>query len=738
VAAWKHIAGCRTIAMLAAAWPVAGAEIARAQPAAPSQPALTASAKPNTVGDGRRAVPVSVSGGPVADEAELADYPALPVVDCDAAAVLAATHEHAPAVLAPAVRKPRTVACTARHRGAATSFNLELRPPSAGLFAEVSPPRANAGDPQVTLRPFVASGQGVRAAGALRAEPSAGSLSASAGGQLVLNLPEGKAPRAIAVAMMDGARAGAVFLPLVGRTMLPIETRPRTNVRVRIAGRWFGPVYARRRKIELPIEVPPGAWIAVTRATDRRDNAKESLADLQTPSLPRMAAVLAADQARAGESLKVVVALASPRGGPGDRKAKLVASAKLGKLTSPKSKGGGVWLLEYRAPTSPGQDLIEIRVADDPSAGSAVVDLPVVAGPPARLTVTVPQRRYGPGEVLTGSVAVSDQYGNPVAAAAVDIALGDVKAVGVPGEKGASFSLRVPTVLPEDGTLTVVASAGSVRSEAAVKSRPDAPASAKLSADADGRRARVRANIRDAHGNLSVQGDFEVLVAGATMTGIVRKKGRFRFGLIAHESARVAEIRVMAQGRELGHSRVEFAPPHRAYVLGAYATGGWLDNGGELSVPRGGVGAGLRKGFGPIEWAVLVGAEVYTFDDQVRQEIAGVEREVTRSLRALAIPVQLRGRLPLTPRIGAALGVAVLPVGADAALSSDFQQEDENRTWILGLRAQASLDVKLGPGRVVIAGTVGSARLSDGPLIGNIEGWGLLAGYEWWVLDLSR
>jgi hypothetical protein len=315
--------------------------------------------------------------------------------------------------------------------------------------------------------------------------------------------------------------------------------------------------------------------------------------------------------------------------------------------------------------------------------------------------------------------------------------LGDVDVATSPTETGATFRTNLPNRLPDDRKLPLIARAGDARKEVAVATRADPPVSASLSADPDGRRARVSLKVLDQHGNLAARESFEVRATNANVGRIARKRGRFRAGLVAHDSARFAEVAVVVGDRELARTRVAFSPPHRAFVVGAFAAAGWLHNGGDISVPRGGVGAALRKGFGPIEWALLVGAEGFSFEDSQRQEIAGAERDVSRSLRALAVPVLVRGRLPLTRRLGAALGAGIVPVGADASLTVDFQETDEQRKWVLGVRALASLDARLGPGRVMLTGTLGRARLSGGPLVGNIEGWGVLAGYEWWPLDLG-
>ena len=47
------------------------------------------------------------------------------------------------------------------------------------------------------------------------------------------------------------------------------------------------------------------------------------------------------------------------------------------------------------------------------------------------------------------------------------------------------------------------------------------------------------------------------------------------------------------------------------------------------------------------------------------------------------------------------------------------------------------VDVSFGRGRIALGGSVGTARLVEGPIRGEIEGHSLFAGYEAWWLDIG-
>src|SRR5207253_375887 len=110
----------------------------------------------------------------------------------------------------------------------------------------------------------------------LRAGVSAGRIQ----GDSRIVFPPGRAPRALAVALIDADGEGAAFLPLPGRTQLHLESKRGALLSVRVAGALFGPVRAPDGKATLPVSVPPGVRQGVVRAVDRVGNARELPIDL--------------------------------------------------------------------------------------------------------------------------------------------------------------------------------------------------------------------------------------------------------------------------------------------------------------------------------------------------------------------------------------------------------------------------------------------------------------------------
>jgi hypothetical protein len=162
-----------------------------------------------------------------------------------------------------------------------------------------------------------------------------------------------------------------------------------------------------------------------------------------------------------------------------------------------------------------------------------------------------------------------------------------------------------------------------------------------------------------------------------------------------------------------------------------------MTNGGALSAPRLGAGLGLRRRFGPLEGAALLGLDALWYHDQIATDVAGAQRPVSRHLFALGIPLLLRARLPIFRRWGAALEAGPVPTFAWTSASSDVSGTQRLLSLRPGVRARATIDFSLGRGRITLGASWGSAHLVAGPLRGEIEGRSLFAGFEAWLLDIG-
>jgi hypothetical protein len=685
------------------------------------------------VGDGRTAIPVEISALP-ATGAKVKELPVPEVatVRCVGASAMAAVSKLSPAVLAPVVTRPTNLECVARSRTIESTFRLAVRPPPPGIYASAAASDVRSTARELVLDPFVWDGKARLPPSSLRFAASDGAIS-SRSGKLVLELT-GNGPRLVAIALADGNRLGAAFVPVTGVTTIPIESEPGANVQCWIAGRWFGPVKTKGKIAKVPIEVPPGVTHGVARSTGRAGYVTDAITDLKVPALPRIAAVVASSEVRIGESATIAVAIAGNDGRPGQPTLSVIATARRGTLGATKALGGGLWSVPYTAPTAAGVDHVTIRIEGDPRAGTAELDIEVGAGGASRIEIDVPPGPYAPGAEIAGTARVFDGAGNPLRDAAVTATLAGAPLV-VTGGEPIAFRGRVPERLP-DGDLVLELTSGRARGQAKLGARI-LPLTAAVRPSVDGRSAIVELAVRDGFGNLAQDGSFELLITGGRLERLTRDPHTFRASVVADPGVSTAQLVVRAGGRILADARVQFEPPAHAFVVGVWANGGWVDNLGELASPRGGAGLALRRGLGGIEVAALVGAEGLVFRDTTQVTIDGTQQPAARSVEGVGIPIMVRGRIRVTRRFGVALGGGLVPIRVKLGLALGSQAADERVETVIGVRAQLHGDVRLGPGRLVLGAAYGRAALSGSVVVGQIEGVAVVGGYEWWFADFG-
>jgi hypothetical protein len=708
--------------------------IAIALTAAVASAALRALPPATLRGDGRTAVSVELSGGPDSLEGEDRRLPDGGSISCAGAGVVAASGASAPRVLAPATASPAELACVARRRGVEAVFSLHLDPPGPGLYAVLLP----APEPgQLTLRPFrVQEGKSV-APRSMHAGASAGELQAAGGGALRVALPPGRAPFAIAVALLDDEGEGAAFLPIPGRTQLRLRSKRRSLLSVRVAGATHGPVQAPEGKATMSVLVPPGTRLGVVRAVDRLGNAREVQIDLETPSLPRIAAVASATQVIAGGELRVAVALAAPDGAPAESAA-LRASARRGSLEGPVQRGGGLWFARYRAPRAVGRDRIAVDVEGDPAAGRVELEVDVLPGPPAQIALDLPELPARAGDELAVRAAVRDALGNAVAPVPLEASI-----AGAPARvswEGATASVTgsVPGHLPASAVELLVRSGDAARAVARIEVRPAEAFTAELSAESARRTGCIRAVVRDRFGNALGASGFALGADGASVGPVQPSaSGVAEASLEAAPHARTAQAWVTAGDRVLARTAIAFDPPPEAWLLFAWAQAGGMSNGGALRAPRFGAGLGIRRQFGPVEGGLLAGLDALPYRDEIAGTVGGAQQPVSRHLFALAVPLLLRARLPFARLFGASLEAG--PIAAFAWSSASSQASGTERLVSVrpGVRARATVDFSVGRSRIALGASLGTARLVDGPVRGEIEGGSLFVGYEAWWFDIG-
>jgi len=686
-------------------------------------------------GDGRTAAPVELSEGPDFLEGEDRRFPDNGSLSCAGAGVVAGSGALAPRVLAPASAEPAELACVARRRGVQAMFSLRVDPPGPGLYAALLP----APEPgQLTLRPFRVQEGKIVAPRSMHAAASAGELGpAAGGGALRVALPPGRAPRAIVVALLDDDGEGAAFLPVPGRTQLRLRSKPRSLLSVRVAGAIHGPVRAPEGKATVSVLVPPGTRLGVVRAVDQLGNAREVPIDLETPSLPRIAAVASGTQVIAGGELRVAVALAAPDGAPAESAA-LRASARRGSLEAPVQRGGGLWLARYRAPRAVGRDRIALDVEGDPAAGRVELEVDVVPGPPAQIALELPQLPARAGDELAVRAAVRDALGNALGPVALEASFGGAPARVSWEGATASVTGSVPAHLPSNAVELLVRSGDAARSAARIEVRPAEAFSAELSAESAQRTARLRAIVRDRFGNALDASGIALGADGASVGPVQPSASGFaEASLEAAPQARSAQAWVTAGGRVLARTAISFDPPPEARLLFARVEGGGMSNGGALRAPRFGAGLGIRRQFGALEGGLLAGLDALSYRDEVAGAVGGAQQPVSRHLFALAVPLLFRARLPFARRFGASLEAGPLAVFAWSSASSQASGTERLVSLRPGVRARATVDFSVGRSRIALGASLGTARLADGPVRGEIEGGSVFVGYEAWWLDIG-
>lgn len=183
---------------------------------------------------------------------------------------------------------------------------------------------------------------------------------------------------------------GVLRVPLASAVELPGRTEPNGEIRLTIAGQTFGPARAGADgSFRLPVTVPPGYGTAAGVTVDPIGNKRSSKIDLMLPPTDQLACVVTPTRLPAdGVSKARVLCATSDRFGAVARGAKVVLTAKTGKLSAPRDLGDGVLEWTLVAPTERGGGVETLRAEWRQGAVDSREELSIelAPGPVARLS----------------------------------------------------------------------------------------------------------------------------------------------------------------------------------------------------------------------------------------------------------------------------------------------------------------------------------------------------------------
>jgi len=192
--------------------------------------------------------------------------------------------------------------------------------------------------------------------------------------------PDSFVPRIDVVAALvetrGGLKVGFAVIQLTGQGEAILKTRPKSQARIRIGEREYGPVQADRRgEARIRIQVPPGAGVGY--------DDRGAPVDLGVPAMPRVAVFPERAKLRTAEraTLEVYAFAARDDGGP-DAEAAVSLSVDAGEISSPRAIGGGGFAATFTPPAE-GAGRVEITAfieGDAQPGATAAIELVPGAG----------------------------------------------------------------------------------------------------------------------------------------------------------------------------------------------------------------------------------------------------------------------------------------------------------------------------------------------------------------------
>ena len=250
---------------------------------------------------------------------------------------------------------------------------------------------------------------------------------------------------------------GALRVPLASSVDLPGKTEGNAEMAIVIANQKFGPVHAGADgRFKLPVVVPPGYGTGVGTAVDRLGNRRVSNIDLMLPPTDQLACVVNPTQLPAdGVSRARVLCATSDVYGNIATGAKVVLSARKGRLSAPHALDNGVTEWFYAAPAElSAPDALQASWKQGPASAREELEIALLQGPAASASVAESEKQLHLGAQNSFTVTVKDAQGRKRSQA--QVALGGGEGSLVSRDEIAPGEMRLVWRAPSDGEPRVV------------------------------------------------------------------------------------------------------------------------------------------------------------------------------------------------------------------------------------------------------------------------------------------
>lgn len=299
-----------------------------------------------------------------------------------------------------------------------------------------------------------------------------------------LRLPEEHYPQAVqVVAFLPGKDAvpARAILTMEGQASIPIVTKPKSKVTIRVGRRRYGPLAADvHGALEAEIEASPSDTSMDVESVDEVGNRSSKAMAIDAPPYSRLWANLEADPpALDGKTRVRITALALDRRGRADDDAK--ATAIIDATTIPLASDGGVLAGEERLAVSAGRHDVVVRAGDQ----RKTLHLDVAAPPPVAVRLNVsPERIVVGGDGAAVTAQLVDASGATLPDGKIDLSGDGVAMAGVQANAGrATGTAKLAGGLVPKGAAIVATAPGpgfTIMSRDVVDVQAGAPAKAEI------------------------------------------------------------------------------------------------------------------------------------------------------------------------------------------------------------------------------------------------------------------